>query len=236
MKESEVRRALEKIGVFVDDVKDVLDKQKTLSTDWLREYAQHGEAAREALASVCDYIVDGGELDLGGELQELQEEVCRLLLGEWGYIPNDDPDEERKGLFARIAIRLDDLLTEIERMREWLLTRKEAADAQGGEASASQQARVIDRKGIKAMFMKGSESQRKAEAFVVNLEKLAENGEKDKAFAMCAANMHKQLSHNALLPKFQAWAKLWRALKILIGATAKGYENQREKLLKEAKK
>ena len=265
MKESEVIRAIFKVEDFLNIVKLILSKGAARdareTAKALRRPCEQGEHAVVCAKALCEYVADTKDTKRLQRLRELGEMAEKIMMGEHGTWPLSRPLQGWQARFSLLNMYVEEIQQNIA---FWVQNMREdtqggeasateaqggatsAADAQGGatstahakggEASASQQARVIDREGIKEMFMKGSESQRKAEAFVVNLEKLAENGEKDKAFAMCAANMHKQLSHNALLPKFQAWAKLWRALKILIGATAKGYENQREKLLKKAKK
>lgn len=237
-----VRAAFETLDIYSD--KDFFSDRPRWQID---EVTEKVKAALTAVQELCIYYEGGGTLkreemddymtialDLGKKLREVDSST---VVWEWQEICFEifkriHDMKSELGLFGEASTPPH----EIDEKGEERIKSLERRGAQGGEASARQQARVIDREGIKAMFMQDSMSQRKAEAFVSNLEKLATNGEKDKAFAMCAAIMHKQLLHTALLPMFQAWAKLWRDLMPLIGAVAKGYENQREKLLKEAKK
>ena len=263
MKESEVIRAMAKVEAFLGVVKLVLgedgDARETAKA--LKRPCEQGEHAVVCAKALCEYVADTKDTKRLQRLRELGEMAEKILRGDHGTWPLSRPLQGWQARFSLLNLYVEEIRQNIA---FWVQNMKEdaqgveastadaqggvgsaavaqggvasAADAQGGEASASQQARVIDREGIKEMFMQDSKKQQKAEAFVANLDKLAANGEKDKAFAMCAANMHQQLSHTALRPKYQAWAKLWRDLMPLIGAVAKGYENQREKLLKDAKK
>ena len=243
MKESEVIRAMAKVEAFLGVVKLVLgedgDARETAKA--LKRPCEQGEHAVVCAKALCEYVADTKDTKRLQRLRELGEMAEKILRGDHGTWPLSRPLQGWQARFSLLNLYVEEIRQNIA---FWVQNMKEdaqgveasTADAQGGEASASQQARVIDREGIKEMFMQDSKKQQKAEAFVANLDKLAANGEKDKAFAMCAANMHQQLSHTALRPKYQAWAKLWRDLMPLIGAVAKGYENQREKLLKDAKK
>lgn len=133
MNESEIKRALDGIGVFIDDVKDILDKQRNITTDVLRAYSLHGNGAVEALRCLIDYTVDNGEVDLTEEFKELHKTASDLTFGKYGSLPEDDEDEERNSLFAHVAFRIADIWTEIQRTWKWM----EAHESEGKDEAST---------------------------------------------------------------------------------------------------
>ena len=253
MKESEVIRAMAKVEAFLGVVKLVLgedgDARETAKA--LKRPCEQGEHAVVCAKALCEYVADTKDTKRLQRLRELGEMAEKIMMGEHGTWPLSSPLHGWQSRFNLLNMYVEEIQQNIafwvQNMREDTQGGEASAadaqggeastaDAQGGEASAPQSVRVIKGEEIKAMFMPDRESQKKAEAFVANLEKLANNGEKDRALAMCAATMHVRLSLKSLLPKYQAWARLWRDLMPLIGAKVKGYVNKREKRFKEAQK
>lgn len=211
MKQSEIRRALEDIGRFIDDVKSTLEQQHNSLTDNLKEYAQHGDNALKALSNVCDYIVDGGEMDLSDELQEIHETASRLTFGEWGYIPNDDKDQERNDLFAHISFRLADLWIEIQRTWEWIETHK-AADAQGGEASTPP---AVDVEAIKGMYRDTDKGQDMAIKLIAFLRRQLSSGDKALKSRICGVGVKARkaaIEKYVLRKEFESWESFRNSL------------------------
>jgi len=231
MKESEIIRALEGIGVFVDDVWDITAKQRDIATDVLRVYSLHGDGALEALRCLINYAVDKGEVDLTEEFIELHKTASDLTFGKYGQIPEDDEDEERNRLFAHVAIRIADIWLKIQEAWEWM----EAHEGGGIDEASTPEARFD---ALKELFTPGNSVKAIALADEINTAiQAAETPSKNllkqgkgynKVIAKAASKILNRLRVGTDLRKeYRDWTKYLKKIYEAMGVPPSRYDRNR---------
>ena len=119
MKKSGIRRSLEKIHWALGGVKDMIDRPTDILPEHLQMLGTETKAALQFVISLCDYMIDDGELDISEDLVIIHDEAVKISNGEYGRVPGDALTEERQPIIDEIFINVDNMWVEIQHYWEW---------------------------------------------------------------------------------------------------------------------
>lgn len=99
------------------------------------------KAALQLVTSLCDYMIDDGELDLAEDLQIIHDEACKISNGEYGRVRDDALTDERRPIISEILINVANMWAEIQDYWEWMAENGQVPDTpapQAAQVEASQ--------------------------------------------------------------------------------------------------
>lgn len=136
MRESEIKRAIEKINWNVSGVKciidDVLQCREITAEDLTRDCKLLDESVT-LVESLCNYMIDDGSVDMSEELEAVLEEANRTICGEYGRVPENALTDETKPLFDRIMGNLTSIVFEISDYYAWIEAKRGGNETQNVE-------------------------------------------------------------------------------------------------------
>lgn len=167
MKESEIKRAIEKINWNVSGVKCIINDDPQfgeITVENLTRDCKLLEESKCLVEALCDYMIDDGSVDVSEELEAVYVEADRTLRGEYGQMPENTLTDETQPLYDRIMECLSAITFVINDYWEW----KERRGAQGGEASSPLRPDEINEDKIKSLFLPYQHN--RAESFIKTLK------------------------------------------------------------------
>ena len=138
MKESEIKRAIEKIHWAFLGALDTIDRYNDIPTEHLEKTGNETEEAVKLVISLCDYMIDDGKMDLSEELQIIHDEAVKITCGKYGEIPKEAKTDKLQPLLSRILINIANIWVEIQNYWEWEEQKQEPATQAQNKADGSE--------------------------------------------------------------------------------------------------
>jgi len=139
MKESEIKRAIEKINWNVSGVKCIIEdaQRGEITAEGLTRDSKLLEESVTLVKSLCDYMIDDGSVNMSEDLEAVFEEAYRTICGEYGRVPENILTDETRPLFDRIMGSLTAIVVEINDYYAWVEAKKGRNEAQSVEDTPS---------------------------------------------------------------------------------------------------
>lgn len=114
MKESEIKRAIEKIDWALLGVLDTVSRYEDILTMHLEKTSKETEDALQLVKDLCDFMIDDGSIDLSKVLQRIFDECMDINCGKHGDIKDGVLTEERQDIVDRILFNVSSICWEIQ--------------------------------------------------------------------------------------------------------------------------
>ena len=137
MKESEIKKSIEKIHWVLLGILDMIDRPNDVLLEHLEMLADETTNALKLVISLCDYMIDDGAIDLTEDLEIIHKEAVAISNGEFGRIPKEALTDVRQPLFAKVLNNAGNMWVEIQRYWEWAETTKKPTSDTNGMAMGS---------------------------------------------------------------------------------------------------
>lgn len=145
MKESEIKRAIEKIDWALLGVLDTVSRYEDILTMHLEKTSKETEDALQLVKDLCDFMIDDGSIDLSKVLQRIFDECMDINCGKHGDIKDGVLTEERQDIVDRILFNVSSISWEIqcywkyiEEKRKTYMTPKNAPQSTINEGDGQQ--------------------------------------------------------------------------------------------------
>ena len=138
MKESEIKKSIEKIHWVLLGILDMIDRPNDVLLEHLEMLADETTNALNLVISLCDYMIDDGAIDLTEDLEIIHKEAVAISNGEFDRIPKEALTDVRQPLFAKVLNNAGNMWVEIQRYWEWVETaKKPTSDTNGMEMGSN---------------------------------------------------------------------------------------------------
>ena len=138
MKESEIKKSIEKIHWALLGILDMIDRPNDVLLEHLEMLADETTNALNLVISLCDYMIDDGAIDLTEDLEIIHKEAVAISNGEFDRIPKEALTDVRQPLFAKVLNNAGNMWVEIQRYWEWVETaKKPTSDTNGMEMGSN---------------------------------------------------------------------------------------------------